>query len=316
MEVDEHDEYSYERTQALVDILHAHSNLGVELLSKRPNSIPSEDKAMWGWDYYPHSSYYAGEYRWTGVHWRTAEAYHVFGIYIGESLEKARDTMAQYGYVINPIPFRREKRILEQFAAGKIIVRFTANETDTLINHIQIIIHEVDMPEHNAELYAQTQAVVDILHAHSNLGMELLSKSRIPESEIIEYIPGQLHEGWPPEVSRSANGEVRGYYFRYPYYAREYRLINVEWSRGETHHVFGIHIGDSLEKARDAMAQYGYSPYESPYCLSLARGILAEQFINGKVIITFEANEADLEIRRISIHFDEGDPNIPENVRY
>ena len=339
MKAAENDADLYAQTEALLVILHAHSNLGMELLSKaeiaesaiseyvpgqRNNAIlptRSEDKAVWGsYSRYP---YNAREYRLTEVSWSGGEIYHVFGIHIGDSLEKARDTMAQYGYMPygTPTILRDGNGIrIEYFTVGKIIIRFTAEEADMQIYHIEILIYEEDAErkaaEHNAEIYAQTQALVDVLHMHSDLGMELLSKSRIPESEIIEYIPGQTHESRPPDVSVSEDKAVWGFYFRYPYYARDYRLINVEWNRGETHHVFGIHIGDSLERARETLAQYGYVPYESPYSFPRARDILREQFANDKVIIWFDANTADMQIRRISITINDSDPNVPQNVRH
>jgi len=340
MEVDEHDEYSYERTQALVDILHAHSNLSLKLLSKPsipesenneyglgqahearpPRVIRSENHEMRGYYFrYPHNT---EQYRLTQLALSRGDTYHVFGVYVGDSLEKARDAMAQYGYASNGITYvfySRNSIHVEEFAAGKIIIRFIATERDMKIYQIFIYIYEKDMMEneHNTALYAQTQDLVDILHAHSDLGMELLSKSRIPESEIIQYVPGQGHAAWPPPDSTlSENNEVRGYYFRYPYYAREYRLTHVSWDRGETHHVFGIHIGDSVEEAREILAQYGYTSYESPYSLHHERGIIYEQFANGKVIISFEANEADMLIRRIAIGIPEPDPHLPEGVRW
>ncbi|MCL2812505.1 MAG: hypothetical protein FWD25_11550, partial [Clostridia bacterium] len=74
--------------------------------------------------------------------------------------------------------------------------------------------------ENDADLYAQTQTLIEILHAHSNLGMELLSKAEIAESAISEYVPGQRNNAILP--TRSEDKAVWGSYSRYPYNAREY----------------------------------------------------------------------------------------------
>ena len=90
------------------------------------------------------------------------------------------------------------------------------------------------------------------LNEISNLGLEYLELSGISgEQARKDYNNDQ------PELAGTDDGNVYGYFFRYPDKGGEIRLTQIRIINGD-YHVFGIRLGDEIDSASDVLKERGY----------------------------------------------------------
>jgi len=142
-----------------------------------------------------------------------------------------------------------------------------------------------------------------IINANSFLGMDYLESSQRENTS--EYSMGPFMTDLSLS-SRTYDGFVEGYYFHYPSQNTDDQYLTHIYIRcGKDYHVFGIYLGDALEKATETLKGYGYKKGKKSeserYFDNIPRTVVECPFYKGDVVITIVIEPETEEIVGIDI---------------
>ncbi|MCL2136149.1 MAG: hypothetical protein FWH40_01285 [Coriobacteriia bacterium] len=147
--------------------------------------------------------------------------------------------------------------------------------------------------------YQLTFEEANSINTESNLGLEYLALSTRDYSGQNKYNPDQ------PEIVFSEDGNVIGYYFKYPFDSDDVRLRQIRINGGD-YDLFGIKVADDIAKASPIMTGRGYNLADTPYYYE---GTASVAYSKYHVYIAFETEPGSTAISSILVSL--VDPNEP-----